>query len=47
VFIVVIIVMMVQVPIMQIIDMIFVLYRGVAASRSVNVDMVTISMHLV
>ena len=39
--------MMVQVPVMQIIDMIFVLYRSVAASRSVDVDVVAIGVHLV
>ena len=47
VLIVVVIMMMVQVPVMQIIHMIFVLYRGVAASRSVDVDMVASGVHLV
>ena len=47
VLIVVVIMMMVQVPIMQIIHVIVVLYRGVAASRSVDVDMVASGVHLV
>ena len=47
VFVVVVIMMMVQMPVMQIIHVIVVLYRGVAASRSVDVDMVAIGVHLV
>lgn len=47
VLIVVVIMMMVQVPIMQVIDMIFVLYRSVPASRSVDVDMAASGVHLV
>ena len=46
VFIVVVIMMMVQVPVVQIIDVIFVLYPSVPASRSVDVDMVAIGVHL-
>lgn len=46
-FVVVVIVVIMKMPVMQIIDMISVLYRGVAAARSVDVNVVAIGVHLV
>jgi hypothetical protein len=46
VFFVVVAAMVVQVSVMQIIDMIFVFHGSVAASRSVDVDVVIIGVNL-